>query len=294
MPYSLIDVPSALGLWPSGVQDLGRVLLDHGLDARLGAPVAARLMPGTYVREKDAGTGYLNGPAIRDLALRVAEAVAGVRAAGRTPVILGGDCSVMLGGLVALRRAGRSGLFYLDGHADFYDGSGDHSGEVADMGLAIATGHNHPLLSDIEGLAPYIRPGDAVAFGLRDEGEAAADGSPPVPGRGIALFDLPRLRAEGRRPCLAAALAVLSAPGIGPVWLHFDTDVIDDRLNPAVDYPLPGGLDWNEAAEVMAALRGTGRLAGLSVSIFNPRKDPDGRIAIALTDCLVAGLRGAR
>jgi len=42
----------------------------------------------------------------------------------------------------------------------------------------------------------------------------------------------------------------------------------------------------------MAALRGTGRLAGLSVSIFNPRKDPDGRIAMALTDCLVAGLRG--
>ena len=58
----------------------------------------------------------------------------------------------MHGAVVALRLRGRGGLFYIDGHAGFYDGSGGHSGEIADMGLAIATAHNHPLMSNIEGL----------------------------------------------------------------------------------------------------------------------------------------------
>jgi arginase len=290
--YSLISAPSPLGLWPSGVQDLGRTLLDHGLDERLSAPVICEVRPATYVREKDPVTGYLNGPKVRAMAVEIAGVITSERARNRVPLILGGDCSVMHGALLALRRSGRAGLFYLDGHGDFYDGSGDHSGEIADMGLAIATGHNHPLMSDIDGLSPYIRPDDAVAYGFRDEAEAVLDGSPSPRGRGLHLFDLPRLRAEGRQICLSAAIAVLTRPGIETIWIHFDTDVIDDQLNPAVDYPLPGGLHWDEAAEAIRAIRMTGRMAGLSVSIFNPRKDPDGRIAMALTDCLVAGLRG--
>lgn len=290
--YTIISAPSALGLWPSGVQELGRRLLDNGIDERLSARVVAEVIPGTYVREKDPVTGYLNGPKVRAMALEIAEIITRERAAGHVPLIFGGDCSIMHGALIALRRQGRAGLFYIDGHADFYDGSGEHSGEIADMGLAIATGHNHPLMSDIDGLSPYVRPGDAVAWGLRDEAEAALSGSPDPRGRGIALFDLKRLRREGTDRCLAEAMELLSQDGIGRVWVHFDTDVIDNQLNPAVDYPLTGGLDWYEAAEAIAAARATGRMAGLSVSIFNPRKDHDGRITMALTDCLVQGLRG--
>jgi hypothetical protein len=153
----------------------------------------------------------------------------------------------MHGAVVALRLRGRGGLFYIDGPAGFYDGSGGHSGEIADMGLAIATGHNHPLMSNIEGLSPYVQPGDAVAWGLREEAEAALYGPPSPRGSGIQLFDLKRLRIEGTDRCLA---------------------------------------------EAIAAVRGTGRMAGLSVSIFNPRKDHDGRSAMALADCVAAGLRG--
>lgn len=292
MTYSILLAPSPLGLWPSGVQDLGRTLLAHGLDERLDAGVCATVEPGTYVREKDPDTGYLNGPKVRDMAVEIADIVAGERRSDRIPILLGGDCSVLHGGLVALRRVGRFGLLYLDGHADFYDGAGDHSGEIADMGLAIATGGNHPQMSDIDGLSPYVRPQDAIAFGFRDEAEAEADGAPSIRGTGICLFDLPRLRAEGFDPCLEAVAATLSNPAIDGAWVHFDTDVVDDRLNPAVDYRQPDGLSWHEAASAIRTVRETGKLAGLSVSIFNPRLDPDGRIAMALTECLVAALRG--
>ena len=291
--YTIISAPSPLGLWPSGVQDLGQALLSNGLEERLPARVAATVSPAPYVREKDRATGYLNGPKVRTMALEIADLVGRERAAGHVPLILGGDCSVMHGAVIALRRQGRPGLFYMDGHSDFYDGSGDHSGEIADMGLAIATGHNHPLMSDIDGLSPYVRTRDAVAYGFRDEEEAAQGGSPSPRGRGMHLFDLRRLRKEGTDRCLSEAVQLLSQDGIGPIWVHFDADVIDGQLNPAVDYPLPGGIPWDEAAEAIAAMRSTGRMAGLSVSIFNPRKDHDGRIAMALTDCLVSGLRAA-
>jgi arginase len=75
-----------------------------------------------------------------------------------------------------------------------------------------------------------------------------------------------------------------------PFWLHLDADVLDDAIMPAVDYRLPGGLSWPELEALLAAARATGRLAGLEVTIFNPRLDPTGAIAGALTDGLVAGL----
>lgn len=40
--------------------------------------------------------------------------------AGDVPIVLGGDCSILLGNLLALRRRGRHGLLFIDGHADFY------------------------------------------------------------------------------------------------------------------------------------------------------------------------------
>jgi hypothetical protein len=43
--YSLLSCSTPLGLWPSGVQDLGRTLMDHGLAQRLGAPVAGATFP---------------------------------------------------------------------------------------------------------------------------------------------------------------------------------------------------------------------------------------------------------
>jgi hypothetical protein len=39
---------------------------------------------------------------------------------GEFPVVLGGDCSLLLGTALALRRRGRYGVLYIDGDADFY------------------------------------------------------------------------------------------------------------------------------------------------------------------------------
>lgn len=66
--------------------------------------------------------------------------------------MLGGDCSILLGNLLALRHRGRYGLFFIDGHADFYQPEASLTGEVADMDLAIASGRGPDVLTNIDGL----------------------------------------------------------------------------------------------------------------------------------------------
>ena len=68
--------------------------------------------------------------------------------------------------------------------------------------------------------------------------------------------------------------------------MHLDVDVLDDALMPAVDYRHPGGLTWQEAAQILGGLLASDRARGLEVTIFNPRLDPDGSIAQRLSDLI--------
>lgn len=288
--YTIINCPTPLGLWPSGVQLLGQTLLTHGLHVRLGAKRIIDVLPATYIREKDQTTGYLNGPAIQEQSLRLRDQVAEVWLDEQIPVLLGGDCSIVIGATLALRKHAGSALLYIDGHEDFYDGTDpSHSGEVADMGLAIVTGDAHPQLSDIDGLGPYVSAENAVAFGYRDTDEVNRAGGSRFQSSDVYKLSFSHLAEAGAQAGIDDALGHLSkSPWC---WVHFDTDVIDNDLNPAVDYRLPGGLLWTDVEQAVRAVRTSGKLAGLSVSIFNPRLDADGRVAMALVDCLVSGLR---
>ena len=59
---------------------------------------------------------------------------------GRFPLVLGGDCSLLLGPTLALRRCGRFGLVFLDGHEDLLTPETSQSKDVAGMDLALACG----------------------------------------------------------------------------------------------------------------------------------------------------------
>ncbi len=120
MAYAVIEAPSALGLFPRGVQLLPGALLDAGLAEAVGARHAGQVSPPPYDPERDAETGLLNPTGLRDYAADLADATGEVLDDGDVPLVLGGDCSILLGNLLALRRRGRYGLLFIDGHADFY------------------------------------------------------------------------------------------------------------------------------------------------------------------------------
>ena len=181
--------------------------------------------------------------------------------------MLGGDCSILLGAMLALRRRGRYGLVFLDGHLDFRT---EDVGAVAGEDLAVVTGRAEDALADIDGLRPYVRDEDVVALGAREPDPAA---EAAIAQTAITALDLAALRERGA-----------SAPGI-PYWVHVDADVLD---LPAVDSPYPGGLSFDELGELLRAL--LPNAVGLQVTVFDPDLDPDGSQAAALTDCLVQAL----
>jgi arginase len=108
--------------------------------------------------------------------------------------------------MLALRRRGRYGLFFLDGHADFYQPEASPTGAVSDMDLAIVTGYGPAELSDIEGRLPLVREEDVVVFGYRDAEEAAHYGSQDVRDTAMDVYDLSAVRALGAEDAAAQAL----------------------------------------------------------------------------------------
>ena len=92
------------------------------------------------------------------------------------PLVVGGDCTLLLGVFQALPRG--SGLWFVDGHADFFDGESSPTGEAADMELAILTGHGPAGL--LEGARPLLEPAAVVLLGHRPA-ELHPDVAPRMP-----------------------------------------------------------------------------------------------------------------
>jgi arginase len=289
--FAVIDAPSVLGLKPNGVERLPEALKAAGLLARLHAEDAGRVEPLPYNPRRDPETHILNPDALRAYALRLAAAVAGVLREGRFPLVLGGDCSNIIGIMLALRRAGRYGLFFIDGHSDFYQPEAEPNGEVASMDLAIVSGRGPAVLTDIDGFTPLVRDEDIVAFGFRDAEESRKYGSQDIRETRIHAFDLDEVRELGAAVAAGQAAEILRRNGVEGFWIHVDADVLDDAVMPAVEYHLPGGLSWDELSATLRALMATGQAVGVNVGIFNPAMDADGSIARRLVSCLVAGLR---
>jgi arginase len=289
--FIVIDAPSNLGLWPSGVESLGIALKSAGLMTQLGADYGGRLQPQPFVDVRDPKTMIRNGEAIRTDSQQIAEAVRKEIQDKCTPIVLGGDCSILIGAMLGLRQMGRYGLFFIDAHTDFYQPEIDPVGEVASMELAFITGRGPDVLANIDGLKPLVRDEDVVVFGYRDQAQQDEEGSPDIRQTAIHSYPLERIRQRGFEQAAQQALSHLSSDLDG-FWIHLDADVLDDAIMPAVDYRILGGLQWEEMSALLQILFKTGRAVGITITIFNPTLDTDGRIAQQFTHHLVRGLTG--
>lgn len=287
--YAIVEAPSALGLRSRGVERLPATLLGHGLAERIGARLAARLEPPPHDGRRDAGTGILHAQEIAEWSPKLADPVGAVLDAGEFPVILGGDCSILLGSMLALRRRGRYGLLFIDGNADFFQPEAEPYGEAASMDLALTTGHGPALLADLEGHRPLVRAGDAVAFGWRDWEDQEQSGSQPLP-NDLLSFDLNEVRRLGLDAAARAAVAHLTRDGLDGFFIHVDADCLNAAIMPAVDYRYPDGFSWQELETALRIALESKAAKGLEITIYNPDLDPDGAAGANLADTLAADL----
>jgi arginase len=284
-------VETNLGLRPGGVERLGAALLELGLAERIGAKIADRLQAAAFDDRRDPTLGARNVRAAAALAIEQAGRVGEILDDGEFPVVLGGDDSVLLGCLLALRRRGQAGLVLLDGHTDFWD-LPDGTGELSDSDLWIATGHGPDVIADLEGRGPLVSPRACVVYGHRDRAEQLRDGSQDVYREPMLVRNLGELRAAGIADAANHAVAFLAAADVERVWLHLDADCIEDQLMPAVDWRLEGGLTPGEVVGLARPLMSSGLIAGMDVTIYNPSLDTErlaaGRVLVDVIASMLA------
>ena len=169
----------------------------------------------------------LNAAAIAGWSPKLADVVGQVLDAEEFPVVLGGDCSILLGPTLALKRRGSYGLLFIDGHADFYQPEADPTGEAASMELAFATGHGPRLLTDIDGQGPLVAEEDVFVFGYRDGEEQIRDGSQPLPPT-IRALDFAAVRRMGIEAAATLAVEHLTRENLAGFFIHLDADCLDD------------------------------------------------------------------
>jgi arginase len=287
---TVIDAPSNLGLRPPapgvepGVKRLPDALRAAGLIEHLGAQDAGRVAAPPYSPDRDPITGVRNSAAIADYSVRLADLVGTAIGAGQWPVVLGGDCSILLGTTLALRRQGRFGLAFVDGHLDFRHGDPNTVGSAAGEDLALVTGRGHSSLTDIEGLGPYVRDEDLVALGFRPSESHDFD----IDSTAISLIPAEEVIAD---PVAAAERALERLGEVDGFWIHVDADVLDAATMPAVDSPEPGGLSFDDLTALLAALVAAPSAVGMEVTILDPDLDPDGHLAASFAAVIEAALR---
>jgi len=278
--YAILEAPSALGHVPEhlGVERAPAVLLEAGLADGLNARRAGCLPASGYSGVPDPGTKVMNPQPLREYSSALADELEALLGNGEFPVVLGGDCSLLLGSLLALRRRGRYGVLYVDGDADFYQPEVNPlAGAASASDLAFATGRGPDIVCDLEGRRPLVRDDDVVVLACRDAADRERRGCQPLP-PGMLVLDRDHVRQAGAEEATRQAVSFLTRPG-GPAdgfWIHLDADVFDETIMQSVDDPRPDGLTWDDGITILRTAVASSRAAGLQVAIYNPDIDKDG------------------
>jgi len=298
----LITAPSSLGLRPAtpghepGAWRAPAVLLGAGLAERLRAVRVVELDHPRYDFEAQPGTRIRNGRTLQAYSLALADAVAVALDTSRFPVVVGGDCSILLGCMVGARRGGRCGLLHIDGHSDFshpdnYDTTAS-LGSMAGMDLAVATGRGEQIVTHWPQIGtPLVADEDVIQLGDRESDIIVPRHDwTPVMDSAVVGLTAQQLLGLGVDQVVKRVAERLDARGLDRVWLHIDLDVLDQAVMPAVDSPGSPGLDFAQLSELLAKLVGGSRVLGVDVTIYDPELDPDTKYADPIVQCLARGL----
>ena len=290
---AIVGAPSSIGIRPydtGEARHLDRapgVLRQLGIVERLEAIDLGDVTPPAYRDYVRPPGRARNQPEVLEYCTSLADRIAMAVAQERFILLVGGDCSIVLGALLGTARAvdGPVGLVYVDAHADFATPQESQTGSVASMCLALAVGRGDTPLARLGGQDPLVRPEHVALLGRRDAaepsyGHVALAASP--------ILDLPAdaLVARGCAVAATAALARVASPALRGFWIHLDADAINPIEMPAVDSPEPGGPMLDEIVGLLKPLVEHPRALGLELTIYDPALDADQSCATRLAALL--------
>jgi len=290
----LISAPTSLGLRPPrpGVipacNKAPKALRNAGLFDRLvklGASDIGAIEPEGYSENVIPRT-IRNQEQITRFSKSLSDRILSVVRDGNAPLVVGGDCSALVGAGMALKKAGHYGLVHIDGHTDFrHPGNSTEVASLAGEDLAAVIGLHWGQISNIDGLGPYFDPKNVAHAGCRDDDDF------PYEVRQVIGLVMPasEIKLRGMGETVSDILAFMKKADVNGYWLHLDVDVLDPSVMPAVDSPSPGGFNSNELTNLLKLL--SPGAVGADMTIFDPGLDSLGIYAKLIANMVYEGLQ---
>jgi len=285
---SVLGVPTSAGSHNPGQDKAPAAWRAAGLTGELraaGLDVEDRgdLPPAPYRPVQPAG-GLRDTERVVEVAQRVAAEVANIRAAGRLPLVLGGDCTITLG---ALDGFGPGGLVYFDGDADLNTPARSASAVADTMGMTHMLGGGSPRLARLGSRFPLLHPRQVVLFGF-DPAELDTFEWTELASRHLYAAPAPAVRSDPAGQARQAR-AYLERR-VDDYLVHLDVDVLHTGLFPLANFPHFAGLRLDEVSAALSEFTRGEKFGGLVVTEVNPDHDPGGELLAALVRTVAGAL----
>lgn len=192
----------------------------------------------------------------------IAEVAAAARRQGKAVLMTGGDCNHMtglFGGLQAAHGpATRIGLVWFDAHGDFNTPNTTLSGMLGGMPVAVAAGLAYPRWREWSHIVAPLPTDRILMVDVRNLDPAeeqlirATDVAIAAPAPGFPGIDLePAVNALAQRCDL--------------LYLHIDSDILDERYVPNHGTKEPNGPDMAQVKAAIRTVMATGKVAATAV-----------------------------
>ncbi len=189
---------------------------------------------------------------------------------GERPVSIAGDCCTAIGVLAGLQRSGLNPvLIWFDAHGDFNTWETTPSGFLGGMPLAMLVGRGEQTIVNETGLHP-----------LPEARVILTDARDLDPGEQSLLEESGVRHLPDVKSLFDHSLADT------PLYIHFDTDIVNPKEAPAMNYQARNGPSSQELRAVFRHLSRTGQIVAVSMSTWNPRLDKKGRSQKVCMDLL--------
>lgn len=289
---SIIGIPMDLGQTRRGV-DMGPSAIRYaGVSERLenlGYTVHDEGDIKVEIRERvqaDPDTNLKNLKAVAQATESLSQKVDEIVRLDRFPLVLGGDHSIAIGTLAGVAKHSENlGVIWYDAHGDLNTAETSPSGNIHGMPLAVSLGIGHPVLTNIGGYAPKVKPENIVIIGARslDEGEKEL-----IKEKGIKVYTMHEIDRLGMTKVIEETIAYLKER-TDRVHLSLDLDGLDPDDAPGVGTPVVGGISYRESHLAMEMLFEANIITSAEFVEINPILDERNKtasVAVALMSSL--------
>jgi arginase len=221
------------------------------------------------------------------VARRLSGAVSISIQAGRFPLVLGGDHSLSIGSIRGAARQKKTGVLWIDAHADFNTPETTPSGNIHGMPLAALCGRGEQRLVQLWDEAfPVVDPRRVAIIGARDLDTGEKNN---LNQSGVMVQSMEQIDRTGLVAVMEKSIERVSRDTDG-IYLSFDMDSLDPRHAPGVGTPVAAGLTQREAHLICEMVAETGRLLGMDMVEVNPILDTQNQTAHLAMDLILTAL----